>query len=302
LAVKKLAPLVSDPAAAIFNASVREGYVPFSWKLAEVIPASKVIPPISIQNDLRPISLLRTLAKVVENIVGRWLLPFLEPHFDNNQFGCRGVRLTTHAIIALLHSWMACLYTGGSVRTVFVDFRKAFGLVNHNLLFDKLQNVYGIPNCLLNWFGSYLSNRHQRVRANQLASAWKQLNGAMPQGSWLGPLSFLAFISDLTTECLIRKYVDDTTLSEVLESKTLDPYMQAFIENLLDWADRNDMQVNTAKTKEMILGPLARSDLSILSTRVGTVERVSSFKLLRVYIESALSWSLHIDSMVKKLH
>ena len=78
--------------------------------------------------------------------------------------------------------------------------------------------------------------------------------------------------------------------------------MQAFIENLLDWADRNDMQVNTAKTKEMIPGPLARSDLSILSTRVGTVERVSSFKLLRVYIESALSWSLHIDNMVKKLH
>jgi len=78
--------------------------------------------------------------------------------------------------------------------------------------------------------------------------------------------------------------------------------MQAFIENLLDWADRNDMQVNTAKTKEMILCPLARSDLSILSTRIGNVERVSSFKLLRVYIESALSWSLHIDNMVKNLH
>ena len=79
----------------------------------------------------------------------------------------------------------------------------------------------------------------------------KQLNGAMPQGSWLGPLSFLALINDLTTGCLIHKYVDDTTLSEVLESKNQDSHMQAFIENLLDWADRNDMQVNTAKTKEI---------------------------------------------------
>jgi len=43
--------------------------------------------------------------------------------------------------------------------------------------------------------------------------------------------------------------------------------MQAFIENLLDCDDRNDMKVNTAKTKEMILGPLAQSDLPILSTR-----------------------------------
>ena len=72
----------------------------------------------------------------------------------------------------------------------------------------------------------------------------------------------------------------------------------------MDWADRNDMQVNTAETKEMILGPLARSDLHlpILSMRGGTVNRVSSFKLLGVYIESVLSWSLHIDNVVKKLH
>ena len=48
---------------------------------------------------------------------------------------------------------------------------------------------------------------------------------------------------------VLRKYVDDTTLSEVLESKTQDSYMLAFIENLLDWADRNDMQVNTAKPR-----------------------------------------------------
>jgi len=126
----------------------------------------------------------------------------------------------------------------------------------------------------------------------------------MSQGSWFGPLSFLALINDLTTGCLIHKYVDDTTLSQVLESKNQDSYMQTFIENLLDWADRNDMQVNTAKTKEMILGPLARSDLHlpILSTQGGrpTVNRVSSFKLLGVYIKSTLSWSLHIDNMVKK--
>ena len=64
--LREFAPLISDPVAAIFNASVREGYVPLIWKSAEVIPAPKVNPPISIQNDLRPISLLPTLAKVLE--------------------------------------------------------------------------------------------------------------------------------------------------------------------------------------------------------------------------------------------
>jgi len=190
---------------------------------------------------------------------------------------------------------MSSLDNGGSVRTIFVDFRKAFDLVDHNLLFDKLKNMYGIPNCLLKWIGSYLKHRQQRVRANQTTSSWKQL-----KGSWIGPLSFLALISDLTTGCLVHKYVDDTTLSEVLQPNANNSNMKDFMENLLNWADQNHMQLNTTKTKEMILGPLSRSQLPILSTPLGPIDRVSSFKLLGVYIETTLCWSLHVDNMIKK--
>jgi len=65
---------------------------------------------------------------------------------------------------------MPCLDSGGSVRTVFVDFRKAVNLVNLNILYDKLRK-YCIPDFLLLWFGSYLSNRQQRVRTNQFISS-----------------------------------------------------------------------------------------------------------------------------------
>jgi len=60
------------------------------------------------------------------------------------------------------------------------------------------------------------------------------------------------------------------------------------------------MQLNTAKTKEMILGPLSRSHLPILSTPLGPIDRVFSFKLHGVYIETTLCWSLHVDNMIKK--
>jgi len=114
------------------------------------------------------------------------------------------------------------------VRTVglFVDFRKAFDIVNHNILYDKLK-MYGIPDFLLLWFGSYLSNLRQRVRANQLIFYWKELSGAMPQGSWLEPLSFLVLINDLSTGCTVHKYVDDTTLYEVLLPKQLTANMES---------------------------------------------------------------------------
>jgi len=63
---------------------------------------------------------------------------------------------------------------------------------------------------------SYWICRQQRVRAGAI-SQWLTLNVAMPQGSWLGPISFLVMIDDLAPG-ITHKYVDDTTLTEVLKS------------------------------------------------------------------------------------
>jgi len=59
------------------------------------------------------------------------------------------------------------------------------------------------------------------------------------------------------------------------------------------------MQVNS-KTKEMIIGPLTKLNLPPLATSSSTIERVSSFKLLGVHIESSLCWSTHVNSILKK--
>ena len=75
-----------------------------------------------------------------------------------------------------------------------------------------------VPHQLIKWFFSYLQQRSQRVRIGTHHSSWLQLNGGMPQGSWLGPMCFLALVDDLAADCLIHKYVDDTTLTEVLRT------------------------------------------------------------------------------------
>ena len=98
----------------------------------------------------------------------------------------------------------------GSVRAAFIDYRKAFDLVNHNTLLGKLKE-YNIPLCLLKWFGSYLSHCCQHVKVGQLFSSWKTLCGGMPQGSRLGLLSFIVLIDDLRAACELHKFVDDAT-------------------------------------------------------------------------------------------
>ena len=85
--LRDFSPLLAQPLAAIYNASVREGIVPHIWKSAIVVPVPKVHPPKSISWDLRPISLLPVLAKVLESFVADWLHDILTPVLDPNQFG-----------------------------------------------------------------------------------------------------------------------------------------------------------------------------------------------------------------------
>ena len=93
--LRDFAPYLAQPLSAIVNASIREGYMPPIWKAAEVVPVPKISRPQSIQNDLRPISLLPCVAKVFESIIGHHLLQILEPSLDSKQFGCRRERSTT---------------------------------------------------------------------------------------------------------------------------------------------------------------------------------------------------------------
>ena len=141
-----------------------------------------------------------------------------------------------------------------------MDFKKAFDLISYNLLLQKL--LSGVPQFLIHWFFSYLQHRSQRVRIGSNQSSYSQLNGAMPQGSWLGPLSFLVLINDLKLDCLVHKYVDDTTLIELHYDRTKPSSMQSFFHQLVNWVNQKDMVVNLTKNKEMVFGsPAITSNL-----------------------------------------
>ena len=61
-----------------------------------------------------------------------------------------------------------------------------------------------------------MQDRYQRVKQSNIFSDWHSLNGGMPQGSWLGPLTIIVLMDDLSTGCRMHKFVDDTTLSEII--------------------------------------------------------------------------------------
>jgi hypothetical protein len=146
--LKEMATFITNPVCAIFNASIRQGFVPDIWKRANVIPIPKSHPPKTIHSDLRPISLTSTLCKILESFVGRWILDRIEGQLDPNQFGALRGRSTSHALVSITDLWCQSLDSGGSVRTVFVDYTKAFDRVDHTLLLNKLLALW-VPHPLL---------------------------------------------------------------------------------------------------------------------------------------------------------
>ena len=70
---------------------------------------------------------------------------------------------------------------GKYVRTVFVDLRKAFDTVDHNILLQKLDH-YGVQELDLKWFESYLSNRKQFNTIDGVNTSIQNINILAPQG------------------------------------------------------------------------------------------------------------------------
>ena len=75
---------------------------------------------------------------------------------------------------------------------------------------------------LLNWCASFLQDRQQRVKLGVFKSKWKRINAGVPQGSKWGPLFFSRMVNDLSTELPMYKYVDDSTVSEVMSTSIND--------------------------------------------------------------------------------
>ena len=93
------------------------------------------------------------------------------------------------------------------------------------------------------------------------------------------------------------KYADDCTQYELVPDGS-DSHMQEVMDKLEAWADRNKMEINAKKTKEMWISftkPQSVEDPSSISVETEELERVEVFKLLGVHVQRDLKWNTRID-------
>lgn len=302
--LKEFSHILAEPVCMLINSSLTEKRLPSLWKSANVtaIPKNRILD--DINKDLRPISLTPTVSKIAEDYVVReHVKPAILKHIGQDQYGCIPDSSTTHALINLLHSWTKATDNNkADVRVVFLDYRKAFDLIDHNILISKLSN-YGINPHIVNWICDFLTDRLQRVKlVDNCYSEWRSVPAGVPQGTKLGPWLFIVMIADLKIKSSngVVKYVDDTTGYEIIQ-KGSPSSAQLLMDEVVEWSQINNFQLNAKKCKEMRIS-FSKTTTPYEDLHINTipVELVTSFKLLGVTLQQNLKWNIHIDNTIKK--
>lgn len=300
--LKACAEELGDPLQQVFNLSLRLGRVPSLWKTSCIVPVPKKNRP-SVLNDYRPVALTSQVMKTLERLVLQLMRPQVQSVRDPLQFAYQEKVGVEDAVLYLLHRALSYLDGGGCiVRMLFFDFSSAFNTIQPCLLQEKL-NIFAVDPYLVSWIMDYLTNRPQFVRMGNLMSSTLTCSIGAPQGTVLSPLLFTIYTTDFqynSDTCHIQKFSDDTAIVACIREDEEEEYRN-LVKNFEGWCQLNKLQLNIAKTKEMVLDfRRAPSSPRPITIDGAEVDIVPSYKYLGLQLDNKLNWSQNMDMVYKK--
>ena len=292
----------------IFNLSFQTGKFINALKQVKVVPVFKNKGSPYETGNYRPISLLSNVDKIMEKLVHKRMVNFLENNklLYNRQFGFRSKHSTVHGLTTITEDLKKSIDEGKLTCGVFIDLQKAFDTVDLDILLKKLK-LYGFRGLTNDWFSSYLLGRKQFVSLSGENSSYKNIRHGVPQGSVLGPILFLIYINDLARAIIYSKlynFADDTAILYSDHSpKRLKKRINIDLKLLLQWLKANRIQLNVAKTEVVLFkNKSKRVDYNIKIKLDGKLIRFSKCtKYLGLLIDENLSFYNHKENIINKL-
>lgn len=309
------------PITHLINLSLTEGIFPTNYKNTIISPIYKSGDPQQVTN-YRPICLISNIGKIFEKIVKNQLVNFLESNkiLHKNQFGFIKSLSTQDAIANVTSYINESLDKGKKCAGIFIDLRKAFDSISHEILLKKLNNI-GIKDNAIKWISNYLKNRPQVVKINQINSDKEISDFGIPQGTVIGPILFSIYVNDIFFQPLhgqITSYADDTVL--IISEKTWESVTLKATEDiniLKNFFDVNLLSLNSDKTFvvpfaihkndtpknfEIIIHDNSKThNQNYCISNCTILKTTNTIKYLGVIIDKNLKWKEQICQVVKKI-
>ena len=290
-----------------FNFSLLNRMVPLDWKMANVVPVYKGSPkPKAVASSYRPVSLTPIASKIMEKLICSRLMQFLDENniLGTNQFGFRPGR-NCELMLSKVHHLISSSLDSSScnlVDAVFLDFSSAFDRVPHNKLISKLHKL-GIRGNILIWIQDFLWMRQQRVVFQGAFSDWKAIYSGVPQGSVLGPILFLAFVSDIScgVSSSIFQFADDHTIIRPITCEGDQDILQNDLKTVFQWSVDNELPLNVSKCAVMHISRCKPNNALFCDYFLGNnpLTVTENYELLGVLFSSNFSFSNHFDHICK---
>ncbi|BHF84809.1 hypothetical protein SprV_0902796100 [Sparganum proliferum] len=287
--LKELAAELAKPFSMLFQASFEAGCLPADWKSARITPLHKGGSKAS-ENDYRSISLTSICCKLMEKIIKRELMRFLEQHnlLSDAQHGFPSGRSCVTNLLNCLERWTRSVDEGNALHVVYIDFKKAFDSVPHQRLLHKLSRT-GVR------------DRCQTVHVGGQQSTEVAVESGVPQGSVLGPTLFIIYVKDCVIEldCGVAMFADDIKLWSVIRTAHNEEHLQANPNRLQQWSKDWLLPFNEKKCNILRVGRARSPNHMAYCLNSIPLQEVDSQKDLGVWITTSLKPSLHCTKTAK---